>query len=67
MTEQEAKDAFMRDVPPSDEEIKYLQSITERLIASRKDLAERLVAAAKVDNEEEIIAGEARPRKMRNQ
>jgi hypothetical protein len=63
MTEQEAKDAFMRDVPPSDEEIKYLQSITERLIASRKDLAERLVAAAKVDNEEEIIAGEARPRK----
>ena len=63
MTEQEAKDAFMRDVPPSDEEIKYLQSITERLIASRKDLAERLVATAKVDNEEEIIPGEARPRK----
>ena len=63
ITEQEAKDAFMRDVPPSDEEIKYLQSITERLIASRKDLAERLVAAAKVDNEEENIAGQARPRK----
>lgn len=63
LTEQEAKDAFMRDAPPSDEEIKYLQSITERLVASRKDLAERLVAAAKVDNEEEIIAGEASPRK----
>ena len=63
ITEQEAKDAFMRDAPPSDEEIKYLQSITERLVASRKDLAERLVAVAKVDNEEEIIAGETSPRK----
>jgi hypothetical protein len=63
ITEQEAKDAFMRDAPPSDEDIKYMQSITERLVASRKDLAERLVAAAKVDNEEEVIEGEASPRK----
>ena len=63
ITEQEAKDAFMRDAPPSDEEIKYMQSITKRLVASRKDLAERLVAAAKVGNEEEVIEGEANPRK----
>jgi hypothetical protein len=63
ITEQEAKDAFMRDAPPSDEEIKYMQSITERLVASRKDIAERLVAAAKVDNEEEVIEGEASRRK----
>jgi hypothetical protein len=63
ITEQEAKDAFMRDAPSSDEEIKYMQSITERLVASRKDLAERLVAAAKVDNEEEVIEREASPRK----
>lgn len=60
ITEQEAKDAFMRDVPPSDEESKHMQAITERLVASRKQLAETLVAAAKVDKEE---VGEARPRK----
>jgi hypothetical protein len=63
ITEQEAKDAFMRDAPPSDEEIKYMKSITERLVASRKDLAERLVAAAKVDNEDEVIEREVSPRK----
>lgn len=53
VTEQEAKDAFMHDEPPSDEESKQMQTTTERLVASRKELTETLISASsKVDRKE---------------
>jgi uncharacterized protein (TIGR02271 family) len=37
VTEEEAKDMYMRDSPPSDEEVQHIQIMTERLIASKKE------------------------------
>ena len=41
ITEQEAKDIYTRDSPPSEEEIKQMESITEnRILASRRNSIE---------------------------
>jgi uncharacterized protein (TIGR02271 family) len=37
VTEEEAKDMYMRDSPPSDEEVQHIQIMTERLVASKKE------------------------------
>jgi uncharacterized protein (TIGR02271 family) len=37
VTEEEAKNTYMRDSPPSDEEVQHIQIMTERLVASKKE------------------------------
>jgi hypothetical protein len=59
ITEQEAKNAFMHDEPPSDEESKQMQAITERLVASRKELTETLISASTNVDRKEV--SEVRP------
>jgi uncharacterized protein (TIGR02271 family) len=37
VTEEEAKNMYMRDSPPSDEEVQHIQIMTERLIVSKRE------------------------------
>ena len=37
VTEEEAKNMYMRDSPPSDEEVQHVQIMTERLVASKRE------------------------------
>ena len=37
VTEEEATNTYMRDSPPSDEEVQHIQIMTERLVASKKE------------------------------
>jgi hypothetical protein len=59
ITEQEAKNAFMHDEPPSDEKSKQMLAITERLVASRKELTETLISASTNVDRKEV--SEVRP------
>ena len=37
VTEEEAKNMYMRDSPPSDEEVQHVQIMTERIVASKRE------------------------------
>jgi uncharacterized protein (TIGR02271 family) len=37
VTEEEAKNMYMRDSPPSDEEVQHVQIMTERLVPSKRE------------------------------
>jgi uncharacterized protein (TIGR02271 family) len=47
VTEEEAKNMYMRDSPPSDEEVQHIQIMTERLVASKRETTEEEITIIK--------------------